>query len=67
MSTSAVYEVPFELRGGFLVVFEGRIAHLQNLKFVLDTGASYSVVDRKVAQRLSLRRHAGRVFSFDKS
>jgi len=66
MSTSAVYEVPFELRGGFLVVFEGRIAHLQNLKFVLDTGASYSVVDRKVAQRLSLRRHAGRVFSFDK-
>jgi predicted aspartyl protease len=60
-------EIPFELRGGFLIVIEGRMAELQGLKFILDTGASYSVVDRQVAQKLSfLRHHAGRVFSFDK-
>jgi hypothetical protein len=65
-NTNASSEVPFELRGGFLVVFEGRIGQLHNLKFVLDTGTTLSVVDRKVAQRLSSRRRAGRVFSFDK-
>jgi hypothetical protein len=65
-TASAGYEVPFELRGGFLVVFEGRIAQFHGLKFVLDTGTSHSVVDRKVARRLSLRRRAGHVFSFDK-
>ena len=59
-------EISFELCGGFLIVIEGRIAELQGLKFILDTGATYSVVDRKVAQKLFLRRHAGRVFSFDK-
>jgi predicted aspartyl protease len=65
-NTNVSYEVPFELRGGFLVVFEGRIAQLQKLKFVLDTGASYSVVDQRIARKLSLPRSVGRVFSFDK-
>ncbi len=65
-ATHASYKVPFELRDGFLVVFEGRIAQLQKLKFVLDTGTSHSAVDRSVAERLHLQRRPGRVFSFDK-
>ena len=65
-SIDVSYEMPFELRDGFLVVFEGRIGDLQKLKFVLDTGASQSVVDRRVARRLSLTHWPGRVFSFDK-
>src|SRR5258708_16789705 len=64
--TSASYEVPFELRGGFLVVLEGRIAQLQRLKFILDTGAGQSVVDVKIAEELSLPRRVGRAFSFNK-
>ena len=52
-SNDVSYEMPFELRDGFLVVFEGRIGDLQKLKFVLDTGASQSVVDRRVARRIS--------------
>jgi hypothetical protein len=59
-------EIPFELRGGFLIVMEGRIAQLKGLRFVLDTGASYSVVDRKIAEKLTLRRRPGKVFNFDK-
>jgi len=65
-STSAGYEVPFELRGGFLVVLEGRIAQLQKLKFILDTGAAQSVVDVKIAEELSLPRRVGRAFSVNK-
>jgi predicted aspartyl protease len=59
-------ELPFELRGGFLIVIEGRIAQFRKLKFILDTGASRTVVDRKVAEKFGLQRHAGRVFNFDK-
>jgi hypothetical protein len=59
-------EIPFELWDGFLIVVEGRIAQLKGLRFVLDTGASYSVVDRKVAKGLTLRRRPGRVFNFDR-
>ena len=62
----AITELPFELLDGFLIVVEGRIAQLKGLRFVLDTGVSYSVVDRRVAERLNVRRRPGRVFNFDK-
>lgn len=59
-------EIPFELRDGFLIIVGGRIAQLKGLKFVLDTGASYSVVDRKVADQITVRRRPGEVFQFDR-
>jgi predicted aspartyl protease len=65
-STRGNNEIPFELQDGFLIVVEGRIAQFKGLRFVLDTGASYSVVDRKVAERLTLQRRPGRVFNFDR-
>ncbi len=60
-------EIPFELRDGFLIVVQGRIAKHEDLKFVLDTGATYSVVNRKLAERLSARRRTGRILNFNKT
>jgi predicted aspartyl protease len=59
----------FELSAGYLIVVVGRIGGLTNLRFVLDTGATRSVVDRKVADRLRVPRQHGQrqVFSFDKT
>ena len=58
--------IPFELVSGFLVVVDGQIGNLNGLKFILDTGATHSLIDRKVADRLRLQRHAGKVMNFDK-
>lgn len=56
----------FELRSTFLVVVDGQIGDLEGLKFILDTGASYTVIDRKVADRLRLARRPGKITNFDR-
>jgi len=66
-SAKANNEIPFELRDGFLLVVQGRIAQHKDLKFVLDTGATYSVVNRRLAERLSARRRTGRVLNFNRT
>jgi predicted aspartyl protease len=58
--------MPFELVAGFLVVVNGEIGNQDGLKFILDTGATYSLIDRRVADRLGLRRRSGEVISFDR-
>ncbi len=58
--------MPFELVGGFLVVVNAEIGDLSGLKFILDTGATHSLIDRKVADRLRLHRRSGDVISFDR-
>jgi predicted aspartyl protease len=64
---SAVHAtIPFELRSDFLVVVNGQVGALEGLKFVLDTGASYTLIDRKVADRLRLRRRPGKITNFDR-
>jgi len=63
---SAGEEVSFELISGYLVIVDGGIGPLYGLKFVLDTGATHSAVSAKVADRLGLRRVAGKVFNIDK-
>jgi hypothetical protein len=50
--TTARAGLPFKLSDGLLIVVEGRIGTLGKLKFILDTGATRSVVDRKVADKL---------------
>lgn len=61
--------IAFEQSAGYLVVVEGRIESLSKLRFVLDTGATRSVVDRKIADRLHIPRQQGKheVFSFDRT
>ena len=57
----------FELGLGFLVIVDGQIGRLDGLKFILDTGSSYTVIDRKVAHRLRLSCWSGGVTNFDRS
>jgi predicted aspartyl protease len=55
----------FDLVSSFEVVVRGQVGELDGLRFILDTGSSYSVIDRRVADRMRLHRHPGKVFNFD--
>jgi predicted aspartyl protease len=41
--------IPFDLQAGFLIVVPGRIGEQSGLRFILDTGATRSFLDRQVA------------------
>jgi hypothetical protein len=58
-------EIPFVLYLDHMIVIEGRIGPLTHLRFTLDTGATHSIVDRKIADALKLERRPGRVFNLD--
>jgi predicted aspartyl protease len=64
--TTANDSIPFQLGGGFLILVEGRIGPLTALKFILDTGATHTVVDEKIADKLLLPRQKGKVLNFDR-
>jgi len=64
VETSTV--MTFDLRESFLIVVDGRIGPLEHLKFILDTGASHTVVSRKIADQLALVRQAGSVINFQR-
>jgi predicted aspartyl protease len=66
-SSTTSAEIPFRLYNGFLIVVEGRIGNLNGLKFILDTGTSTSILDRRIADRLSLPRHPNHVVNYDKT
>jgi predicted aspartyl protease len=58
--------VPFDLVSDFLVVAKGGIESLDGLKFIVDTGSTWSAIDQKVAEKLRLNRQAGKVMNFDR-
>jgi predicted aspartyl protease len=62
----AATAVPFDLASDFLVVVKGGIGNLDGLKFIVDTGSTWSAIDRKVAERLQVNRRAGRIVNFDR-
>ncbi len=59
--TGRVRELPIQLGLGYLVVVEGSIGKLQQLTFLIDTGAFPSVVDQRIASALDLTEKEGRV------
>jgi len=59
--------MPFDLVANFEIVVPGQLGELNGLRFILDTGSSYSTIDRRVADRLGLRRRPGSVFNFDRN
>jgi predicted aspartyl protease len=63
---SATSTVPFELVSDFVVVVRGQVGDLGGLRFILDTGSSHTVIDRRVADTLGLRRRPGRQINFDR-
>jgi predicted aspartyl protease len=65
-SSSIPVTVPFELVSGFLVVVDGQVGELGGLRFVLDTGSSYTVIDQRVAEKLRLPRRPGKITNFDR-
>lgn len=64
--SAAAEAVPFELSSDFLVVVEGKVGDVGGLKFIVDTGATRSVIDEKLAAKLSLRRQKGKIMNFDR-
>jgi len=50
-----------------MIVVEGRIGNLGKLRFVLDTGVTHSVIDRKLASKIAVARGSGNVVNFDKT
>jgi Aspartyl protease len=46
--------VPLELVSGFLVVMQGQIGNVKDLKFIPDTGTTHTVIEAKLAHRLQL-------------
>jgi hypothetical protein len=61
----AEMEIPFVLYLDHMIVVQGRIGPLTHLRFTLDTGATHSIVDRKIADALKLARRPGSVFNLD--
>jgi len=59
--------IPFNLLHGFLIVVEGRIGRLNHLKFILDTGVTRTVLNRKVADELHLPRYPMQVLNYNRS
>ena len=64
--TASVSEMPFRLSSGYLIEVEGRIGDQDKLKFVLDTGATITIIDHRIADKLKLDRHPAESFNFDR-
>ena len=64
---ASVSKLPFRLSSGYLIQVEGRIGDQTNLKFFLDTGASISMVDQRIAAKLKLGAHTAQSFNFDRN
>jgi predicted aspartyl protease len=59
-------ELPFRLSEGYLIQVEGQIGVRDHLRLILDTGASMSVVDRRIAEALDVKRQPAESFNFDR-
>jgi hypothetical protein len=57
--------IPFGLQSGFLVVVSGRVGPRSGLNFILDTGATRSIIDRRLIVGEASRSKLFEVFSFD--
>ena len=60
-------QLPFRLSSGYLIQVEGRIGDHAHLRFILDTGATISIVGQRIAQKLKLDAHTAQSFNFDRN
>jgi predicted aspartyl protease len=59
--------LPFRLSSGYLIEVQGRIGDQAHLKFILDTGASITIVGQRIAQKTKLNAHPAQSFNFDRN
>src|SRR5579871_5477693 len=59
--------IPFELNANFLIIVHVQVANLPNLRFILDTGSSYTVIDPQIADQLRLLRQPKQITNFDRA
>ena len=59
-------EIPFKLYGGYVILVEGRIGSLDNLRFIIDTGATATFIDRRIGKKLGLVSTSGSISHFNK-
>jgi predicted aspartyl protease len=60
-------ELPFRLSSGYLIQVEGSIGDQTHLKFILDTGATISMVGQRIAEKLKLDSNTAKSFNFDRN
>ncbi len=60
-------ELPFRLASGYLIQVEGRIGGQTKLRFILDTGATISMVDQRVVQGLQVGSQTAQSYNFGQS
>jgi len=60
-------ELSMKVVGGYLIEVQGSIGGHRALNFLLDTGATTSAIDRKLAEQLGLATHSSKMVSFDKT
>ncbi len=53
--------------GGYFIVVKASIGDRHDLNFLLDTGATTSAIDRKLAERLNLSTQSSQMVNFDKT
>lgn len=64
---SEVQQLQMAVQDGHLAVVTGSIGPLRSLKFLLDTGSTHTLIDRKIAKALHLYLHPARALSFDRT
>jgi predicted aspartyl protease len=64
--TVRISELTFRLSSGYLIQVNGSIGTQSNLKFILDTGATITIIDRKISDKLKLDRRPAESFNFDR-
>jgi hypothetical protein len=60
-------ELPMKVVGGYLIVVQASVGDRRDLNFLLDTGATTSAIDRKLAEQLNLATHSSQMVNFDKT
>jgi len=60
-------ELAVEIYDGYLIVAEASVGELHGLRFLVDTGTSYTAIDRRLAKRLGVAGQQAKVINFNKT
>jgi predicted aspartyl protease len=60
-------EIPLKLFGNHLIIVQGSLGDIEQLNFLIDTGANPSAVDRRIAKKLGLKGVAGKLTLFNEN